>query len=252
MPVVLAMAKCPNCGAPHDLDPQRNSVICIYCNTSLRAERTATAAVTLSAQSVPKEDVERVKQLLVDGKRDEAIAHYMRVASVSRDEAEHAIAHLVVSSYFELTKRLPINAFGFLLYGLRVAVCLGVARWAAMRAGDSPAWLVLVAVGLLLAALQVMGFVPHVRSTLVASFGASGRGRVLRRAVLRGDEEKDEFLVAVIMEVAPDDGSPSFVDQENLFVGGATLQKLAPDNVVRVRFDAGRKLVFLRSPVTVL
>lgn len=220
MAVVLSMAKCPNCGAPHDVDPQRNSVICIYCNTSLRVER--------------------------------AIAHYMRVASVSHDEAERAIAQLVVSSYYELTKRLPINAFGFVQYIVRFFACLALAGWAATRAVDSPGWFALVALGLLLAVLQLVGFVPHLQSTLIASSGAPGRGRVLRRAILRGDEEKDEYLIAVMFEVVPDDASPPFVDQENVFVGGVTLQKLVPNNVVRVRFNSSRNLVFVQSPVTVL
>lgn len=251
MAVVLSMAKCPNCGAPHDPDPQRNSVICIYCSTTLRVERAAAAPVTLRAQSVPKEDIERVTQLLVDGKREEAIAHYMRVASLSRDDAEQAIASLVISSYFELTKRLPLNGFGFFLYGVRVSVFLGVAGWAATRAVDSAAWFALVAIALVFAVLQLVSFVPHLRSTLVSSFGAVGRGRVQRRAVLRGDEKKDEYLVAVMFEVAPDDGGPTFVDQETLFVGGATLQKLTPGNVLQVRFDGARELVFLQSPVIV-
>jgi hypothetical protein len=242
------MATCPGCGAPHDVDPLR--VICIYCNTSLRVERAA--GVTLSAQPVRKEDIERVKQLLVDGKRQDAILLYMQIASVPREEAERAIADMVVSSFFELTARLPINAFGFLLYAARIFGGLGIAGWATTRAIDAPAWFVLVVLALGFAALSVVGFLRHLKSTLVNSFGAFGRARVLRRAVLRSEEKKDEYLIAVMFEVAPEDGSAPFRDQENLFVGGVSLQKLVPGNVVRVRFDRARTLVFPVSPVTVL
>ena len=63
-----------------------------------------------------------VQQLLVDGKREEAVAHYMLVASVPRDEAVRAVENVVVASFFELTSRLPINAVGFLIYAVRIFV----------------------------------------------------------------------------------------------------------------------------------
>lgn len=253
MGVVVSMVACPNCGAPHSLAADRRILLCIYCNTSMRVDRAPGAAGTqLTAHPVSKEDVERIKQLLVDAKRGEAVALYARAASVPQEEAERAIDDVVVSSYFTVTGQLPLNAIGFSLYALLIVGGLGVAAFGATRAADSAVWWVLVALGLAFAAFRFAGFVPHFKSTLVASFGATGRARVVRRSLLRASEKTDGYLLAVVFEVIPDDGSPPFVDQENLYVGGASLAKLVPGNVVRARYDRVTKRVFPCTPVTVL
>lgn len=253
---LLSMVTCPRCGAPHSLAPDRRVVICIYCNTSLlvgaMAGETATSA-PVSAQPVSKEDVERVKQLLVDGRREEAVALYAGLASVPPGEAEAALDAVVVSSYFALTRELPINAVGFVAYALLIGGGLALAGWAVARAlAGSPAWFAAAAAGVAFAAMRAVSFARHLRSTLVTSFGALGRGRVMRRAVLREMKEHDSYLIAVMFEVTPDGGGAPFVDQENLLVKETSLQKLSPGHVVRVRFDAARARVFPTTPIQVL
>ncbi|WP_437960529.1 hypothetical protein WME76_13370 [Sorangium sp. So ce119] len=254
MSLLLSMTSCPNCGAPLSVASGQRHVICIFCNTNLFVERPATGApvAQIRAQTASKDDIERVKQLLVDGKRDEAVDHYARAASVSRDEAEQAVANVFLSAYWTLVRHLPINGFGFFLYAVFVLGGAGLAAWAATRAVESPAYLILVAAGGLFAILQLARFLRHLASTLVASFGSLGRGRVLRCSVVREFVKQKGFFVVVVFEVAPDDGSPAFVDQETLFVGEESLRKLSPGNVVRVRFDGRREHVFPATPVTVL
>jgi hypothetical protein len=255
---LLSMAACPNCGAPHSVALDRRIVICIYCNMSLLVERAAASAAApagvtrLTAQPVSKEDIERIKQLLIDGRRDEAVAHYARVASVSPAEAEAAVDNVFISAYRTITRHLPINAYGFALFALMIFGGLGLAGWAATRAVESPAYFGLVAVGLLIGVTRFVRFLGHLRSTLVDSFGAVGRARILRRAVVREKQEADENFIVVLFEVTPEDGRPPFIDQETLFVGNDSLQKLAPGNVVRVRFDRPCTRVFPIRPVVVL
>ncbi|HEU4532817.1 MAG TPA: hypothetical protein VFS00_01820 [Polyangiaceae bacterium] len=251
---LVSMASCPNCGAPLSVEAGRRNVICIFCNTSLLVERPAAGAVVaqLRPQGVSKDDIERVKQLLVDGRRAEAVALYARAAGVPEEEAERAVENVFLSAYWTLVRHLPINAFGFLLHGVPIGAGAGLAAWAATEAPEAPAYFVLVALGGLLAAWQLVTLWRHLASTLVAAFGALGRARVLRRAVVREVKERQGFFIVVAFEVVPDDGSPAFIDQETLFVGEASLHKLAPGNVVRVRFDGARQHVFPTSPVTVL
>lgn len=254
MSALVSMSRCPNCGAPLSVDGAGPSVICIFCNTSLRVARPSAgeAVAELAAIEVSGEDVERVKQLLLDGKRDEAIAHYARVAAVSAADAERAVENVYLSAYWILTRHLPINLFGVALYGGLVSLGGGLAAWAASAAGDTPALWALVALGGGFAFHQCWRFLQHLRATWVCSFGALGRGRVLRRAVVREIKERDGFFVVVLFEVTPEDGSAPFVDRETLFVGPQTLEKLAPDNVVRVRFDRGRRHVYPATPIAVL
>ncbi len=252
----LSMITCPNCGAPHSLAPDRRVVVCIYCNTSLlvgTTTSTATNAAPVSAQPVSKEDIERVKQLLVDGRREQAVALYAQLASVTHKDAEEALDAVVVSSYFALTRALPMNAIGFVAYAVFIAAGLGLAWWSAMKGlSESPAWFVATVAGILFAVTRAVNCARHLRSTLVHSFGALGRGRVMRRSVLREMKANDSYLLAVMFEVTPDDGSATFVDQENLLIKASSLSKLDAGNVVRVRFDAARAHVFPTAPMEVI
>lgn len=256
MVLSLSMVTCPNCGAPHSVAADRRVLVCIYCNTSLligAAPNDRGDPAPVSAQPVSKEDVERVKQLLVDGRREQAVALYASLASVTPADAEAALDAVVVSSYFALTREMPINAVGIVAYLVFIAAGLGLAGWAASRglAGE-PAWFVATVAGVLFAVTRAVNFARHLRSTLVHSFGATGRGRVMRRAVLREMKASDSYLIAVMFEVTPDDGSAPFVDQENLHVRATSLEKLSPGNVVRVRFDSARARVFPATPIEVI
>jgi hypothetical protein len=83
MPPVLTLARCPNCGAPVNAPPGASHVICVYCNESLLvAQQPGTEQASLKVEGLPPLEVARVKDLLLDGKRDQAIAHYMRLASI--------------------------------------------------------------------------------------------------------------------------------------------------------------------------
>ena len=254
MKSLLSMASCPSCGAPHEVAPERRSVICLFCNTSLRVDHLAgpTAAPRLTAQAVSKEEIERIKQLLIDGKRTEAVAHYAHVASVSVPEAELAVDNLFLSAFGEVSRHLPLNVFGFLLYGVLVSAGLGLASWAAFQAQESPAYYALVALGLVFAFMWLLRFLGHLGSTLVSAFGATGRARVIRSSTVPEWKERDQYFLVVLFEVTPDDGRPSFVDQETVFVGDVSRRKLTPGAVVRVRFDSACQHVFPIRPLTVL
>lgn len=261
MTALAQMVTCPHCGAPLSVAPGRSHVICIFCNTSLLIARPPPGALPnapgvplaqLSAEAVPREEIERVKQLLLDGKRDEAIAHYARVAAVPTDEATRVVENLFLSAYWTLTRHMPLSAFGFVLYATLISIGAGLAVWGFSLAQSEPAYFVLVAIGALFALWQTVRFFQKLASTIAAAFGAQGRGRVLRSATVREMKKDQGYLVVVLFEVTPDDGSPAFVDQETLYLGPASLAKLVPGNVVRVRFDGARQHVFPISPVTVI
>lgn len=258
MTALAQMVTCPHCGAPLSLGTGRSHVICVFCNTSLLIARPSPGAsadapvAQLSMEAVPREEIERVKQLLLDGKRDEAIAHYARVAQVPTEEAARVVESLFLSAYWTLTRHMPLSAFGFVLYGTLISLGAGLALLGLSLAEDQPAYFVVVALGALFALWQTVRFFQKLASTIAAAFGAQGRGRVLRSAMVREMKQSQGYIVIVLFEVTPDDGSPVFVDQETLYLGPSSLAKLVPGNVVRVRFDGARQHVFPISPVTVI
>src|SRR5687768_11343445 len=102
MTAVLAMSACPNCGAPHSVAPDVHHVVCVYCNTSLAVLRrtSGSGVATLQAEtSISSDQIEQVKQLLIDGKRAEAVALYTNAAKVNAAEAERVIDEMFIFAY---------------------------------------------------------------------------------------------------------------------------------------------------------
>jgi uncharacterized Zn finger protein (UPF0148 family) len=257
--LLVTSVSCPNCGAPLGLRDGQRHVLCGYCNSSLAvgaapagaAAASAPAPVQLTSDRIAKEDIERVKQLVLDGKRDEAIAHYQRIASVPRQEAEAAVDQLALSSVWKLSRRAPINAFGFALFLGMIGLGVGLAAWGASEVMESPGFALLVLFGVLLAGWHFVRLIPKAISSAVAAFGAEGRGRVIKCAALRPMGDKGMMLL-VMFEVQPAGGDAPFVDEEVIAVRTESVAKLEPGNIVPVRFDGARTRVFPVSPITVV
>lgn len=249
---VASQVACPSCGAPLPLKPSQRHVICVFCNTSsLIHDAQGTSPPRLTPQNVSKEDVERVKQLVLDGKRDEAIDLYARTAGVARPEAVVVVNDLLLSEYSRLTRSLPINAFGFLLYLVVTGLGVGLAVTGALLARETMAFVALVPLGGAFALWQLVCLVPHVASTWVNAYGAEGHARVIKAAVLR--TFPDCALTQVAFDVAPASGAPRFFDEEILMLKPESAAKLVPNSVVMVRFDEPkRRRVFPFSPIRIV
>jgi uncharacterized Zn finger protein (UPF0148 family) len=240
---------CPSCGAPLSLKPMQRQVICVYCNTSSQIlEAHPTSEPRLLSQRVSKEDIERLKQLVLDGKRDEAIRLYATMTGLDHRGAETAVNDMLLSEYW---RSMPINAFGFVLYFVLIGLGLGAVAFGVARANEERSYALLVPIGAAFAIWRAVRFVPKIVSTWVSTYGARGRARVAKRAVLR--TFPDCVIVQVLFEVVPDSGGQPFMDEELLMVAPQSVAKLEPNNIVLVRYDEPkRRRVFPISPIEVV
>ncbi len=246
----IVSARCPNCGAPLDLVEHQTHAICAYCSVSFRIDSPGESAGIL-ADPLPAQEVDRVKALVLEGRRDEAIDHYARVATLARTDAERAVDQLAFWALMRKFRRLPINAFGIASTFGVVGGFGSLGAWSALRASGSTPWWALAAACAALVALQVRWLVPRLGPTLVSRFGADGRARVLRRAVLR--PMRGGTLALFAFEVQPVDGSAAFTVEEVLALGDASWARLEPGNVARVRFDEpARRRAFPVSPIEIV
>lgn len=261
--LVVTDLTCPGCGAPLRISDGQRRAICAYCNASVLVSAPAAAQAgpraggaapgpTLQRDGVQPADVEQIKALVVAGKRDEAVALYQRVAGVDRPAAEQAVDQLSVISLFRMTRRSPLNAFGFLLYTSLIALGGGLVAWGVLRVLDAPAYALMIVAGAFIAVWHLRQLGPKLLSTLVIRSGATGRGRVLRAAVLTERFAGDGVLKLVLFEVQPEAGGAPFVDEEVLALHPTSATLLEPGNVVPVRFDGRRTRVFPISPITVV
>lgn len=256
----IARADCPGCGAPLAVHEGQRHVICAYCDSSLRIELPAPGgpqvAVRLSDEQVPAAEIERVKQLVLDGRRGDAIAHYAAVAGLPVREAEQAVDLLIVPELGRLLRRAPVDLFYSFVLTLVIGGVTGFGvRWGVLGtlAGDLPGPAVVAAVSALLLVLHLRWLIPKLVSTYVARRGAPGHARVVKRTLLRPDYVKGGSAVLLLLEVRPATGDPAFLAEEALLVRTTSLDKLLPGNVFRVRYaEPARDRVFPVSPIEVV
>ncbi len=88
---------------------------------------------------------------------------------------------------------------------------------------------------------------------MVYNFGAEGRARFVKVAVLKVDYVKGGTLVLALVDVTPAAGGASFRDEEAWLVRSESMPKVAVGNIIRVRFDRGKDpRVFPISPIEVV
>jgi hypothetical protein len=248
--------ECPYCGAPLDVSNDGAVVLCLYCRGTCRLvvdPSRPDAPLVAERREVPTESADEIIRMVLDGKRQEAVALYATVAAVDPKDAAQAVDGLVTSLVLKLTRHLPIawGAIPIQLVILGAMAAGGV--WAGQKAAEGTIALGLLAVVLL--ALFFFGLRSlwrHTWSRLVAGFGPTGRAKVLRTSIIRREYRQGGTLVVVQWEVRPSDGSAPFSDDETMLVRNESVPKLDPGNVIAVRFDRKRALVFPSSPIVVL
>lgn len=230
-------------------------MLCIYCRGANRIMEVPSSGggPVIQKQEVDKQIAEQVIQLILDGKRDEAVALYAREAQVDGKQAEAAVGQLADSLVIRMGKHLPI-AWRALPVHLLILSALGVGSAYAMQKALTGTQ-VLGILAVLLAALCFFGLrvtIRHVWSRVVADWGSEGHARVMRKSILRPGYRRGGTLLVVEWEVRPQDGSAPFRDDETMLVRDESVSKLDPGNIVAVRFNRGHTLVFPESPIRVL
>ncbi len=251
--LIASAVNCPSCGAPLPMREGQRHAICVFCNTSSMIHQSSPEqAPELKPQDVSHEDIERLTQLVLVGKRDQAIELYAAKAQVTSAEARAAVNDLLVWDYARLTKSLPINWLGFAFYFVTIGAGLTLASYGLQRAlARDRQFALAILIGVAFAVWRVVRMVPHVTATWVNAYGAEGRALVQRIAVLR--TTSDSVLAQVGFEVTPVDGSARFADEEILLLHPESHEKLVPGAVIRVRFDEPRRSrVFPFSPIEVV
>lgn len=240
----VTSVECPRCGAPLPLANGATALICLYCNASVRVEHAASddpRPPTLSIHAVKPDVVQRVKQLVLDGKRADAVALYAQEVKLDRNAAERTVDELLTPLTLAMVRRAPFSAFGFFNTLLTVAALAVSFVWSALRVADGAGYVVLAATtALLLAAFLWRIVIPKLISHGVRAWGTEGRAAILNRAILKPGIRKGFTAIRVVMRVEPVRGGASFVDDESLLVRDESLAKLVPGCVIRVRFDDGK------------
>ncbi len=92
---------CPNCAAPLQVRELQTVALCVYCGSSIKLDAAGVAPQPIEQRELTPEVLSQVNQLLLDGRRAEAVTLYQQQAGVTGAEAREAIDNLAT----QLTRR---------------------------------------------------------------------------------------------------------------------------------------------------
>jgi hypothetical protein len=223
---------CPNCGAPLTVGEDPTVALCLYCDTVVRLAPAQAQPGGERAADIAPETVHQIKQLLLQGRRADAVKSFQQAAGV--DEGEAAAAVLAFSRQLSLgvvqAQQLnPRGALLFLLFllGLVAAVAAGVM-------GIIPPWAAVI-----LGVVAVILLWPLARGTFttVRYLNAPRAEATVLRAAPIG-EIGAAHVFRVLLEVLPPGGTP-FPAEMNLPVRRRNVPGLRPGIVLRVKYLPG-------------
>jgi hypothetical protein len=213
--------ECPTCKAPLAAPSGGGMVLCVYCNACVRVAPLAaptddagsTGARHAARAEVSPEAVERVKQLILDGRQAEAVRFFAEAAQLPVSEAAAAVDRIAVTLTLNLTRQAPLApaaiGIAFLILAAHV---VGIVLTARAGLGRHHGWLVLTAVLALLAFSVLRALLPKLVSSWVLTRGPIARARIRRIAIVRRGFRPGGALVTAAIEVRPD-GEEPFVDE---------------------------------------
>ncbi|MGH7281070.1 MAG: hypothetical protein ACRELY_06070 [Polyangiaceae bacterium] len=199
---------CPACGAPLALPTGATAAICHYCHSALRVSQADAQIVATASPSPPAEEVApdastspvqvvvdpsispetiaRIKELVLLGKRDDAITLHETSAHCDRATSESAIEAYVAADVWDQVKKGRLNALGMaIFFGALSLVAGGIG----LAVTDSVSWPVAVAM-VAPGALVLLFTGATARRTFRYLFATTGEATVLRFALVGKSPQK--------------------------------------------------------------
>jgi len=238
--MVIESIQCPHCGAPLRIGPTQALGVCAYCNSSFRISWGAEGAPPqLAPSGIKPETIKKVKQLLADGLRPDAVRLYQNEAGVSPDEAESFIAHLVAKIEWSAYDKVPLNKRGVIMVPLFLVLGSVGLVWGINRIAVGTLLLGYpVAIVSALMVLLALGNLQHLITAVRMARAESADATVLKWApigMLKVGANKVQ-VVRLLLEVRPHRRS-SFQVETNAALSESSMSKVQTGAAVQVKFN---------------
>ncbi len=226
---------CPNCGAPLTDQSGQKLWLCIYCNSLIRVPTDDTEAATVE-KTVSDAEMDQVKALLAEGKREEAVATYQRITEANPEDAEKAVGTMAKQYAYGIVRRQQLNGIGIVLVILyALALPLSLIAWS--QGVLNPIMAIVIAG---FSALNLLVFERAIR-TMLQYMGAPKARAVIQhytqtsKLPLRGGFV---YTFKVLLEVQPTESEP-FQDTLIIPVREKNLSKMRHGAAIRVKYKPG-------------
>jgi len=239
---------CPNCAAPLKVREHQTVALCVYCGSSIKIDADGTAPQPIEQCELTPEILGQVNQLVLDGRRGEALALYQQRAGVTGAEARDAIDNLARQLTRRTLLRQPITNLGIGLFVAFTAIGLGALVWGL----SNSSWLVILpGAGWLI--WHWLVFFPAMMVRWRYETGQVAPARVQKMVHLGDMTVRGQPVSAVRLwlEVCPA-SQPAFQMERNVILRRESLEKLSTGNLLEVRCQPDRGEAIPTAPLKII
>lgn len=230
---MLQSLDCPKCGAPLPPNLKSGVVVCLYCNSSLRAEIDESETRITVENELDEQELAEVKRLIREGKREYAMERYRAFSGASEEDSEQAVNNIARQLTYTAVSQQQLSPFGKLLVVAWAALLVGGAYFGLV--GKINAIFALILVGF--SAFNLYFFLASIRTTLQFARAPIARAVTLKLApigVLK-TAGREVHTFRAWLEVQPQ-GEEPFKAEMTLPVRQENLARAMPGVVIQVKY----------------
>ncbi len=206
---MLTTLNCPNCGAPIQVAEGHTLTVCLYCNSTLRIQ-TDDSQPAVVENTLVEADMRAIKQLLLEGRREDALQLYLETTGAGEAIARQAIEGLESHVSVDVMRSQQLTSKEIWYVGLYSVIFL-----AAVIAGVARQIHPLLALALAaFTAWQLFVLSPSIRLWLRFHQAISAPATILKTAPLGKVKTRvgRAYAMKLLAEVHPPAGTPYRVE----------------------------------------
>ena len=230
---------CPNCGAPLDLKPGEEITFCLYCNSTVRISKHGETGEQVATHTEMSHDkFNEIKQLILAGKKDEAIEMYQKVANVTKPEAEKFVGTILDKLTYIIIINRPLSIKGFLFCLLLMLLIVASLYSLISGAAKETLFNTICWVLLLVSAFNLLTLTREIITT-IKFFPVKWTKATILKFKFMNQKKKFSFF-KVLLDVKTPDGQ-SFQSETNIMIKTENAAKLQEGKLIDVKYRGKEK-----------
>jgi uncharacterized Zn finger protein (UPF0148 family) len=236
---------CPNCGAPLNLKQGEEITFCQYCNSNVRiSKHEETDEHTATHARIDHEIINNIRQLILEGKKAEAVEMYQNAAHIGKEEAERAIESVEKALTNLIILNRPLSAKGIFFASLFLVIIILSLYALSFGAAKGTFAAVLFWATLIFFAVTFLSLWRSIAAT-IKYFPRKWVKATILKFVMISQKKKFSFF-KVLLDIKKPDGL-SFRAETNIMMKTENNAKLQEGKTIDVKYIDGDKNSVLAS-----
>ncbi len=245
MELHIESLNCPNCGAPLDIKTGNEITFCSYCNSSIRISRHEETGEHSAAHTlISPELINEIRQLILSGKKTEAVEMYRRAMNISQQEAEKVIESYVGGITDRIVLNRPLSAKGILFFFLFLLILVSSGYILFSGIAKAKPFQVICWMIMFFSLITLVSIWRSITATIKYFPRKWTKATILKYVLI--SEKKNLSFFKVLLDVK-EPGGETFRAETNIMIKTDNITKLQEGKIIDVKYLEGQKKNILAS-----